>query len=254
MLKSLENRSNKNEYPYNVINFDKIDLDAPIIFFTGENGSGKTTLLRAISYLTNSIQVSKNINYQLSKYSEYKIAWSTKLKKGYHFQGEDFYSFLTWVDKEEKENQLMYEESVKKHGNSNSIGKIMEKGLYKSNTRMMSDMVNEFKNASRGEGYIRFFASKLRPQALYLLDEPETPLSFQNQLTLLSLIDQYVKEGSQFIICTHSPILLAYPGAVIYHFSDTIESINYAEHPVVKDYQSFLNAPERYMNHLFGKK
>lgn len=251
MLLYLKKIISQNSYPYNVIEFEDLDLKAPVVFFTGENGSGKSTLLRILSELTHSINVSKDIAYNFENYEGYQVAWSQKLKKGYYFQSEDFYSFLNWVEKEEYENKAMMEASMERHGSTKSMGKLMEIEMHKGNTQRMKKMVSEFKEASHGEGYIRFFASKLRANTLYLLDEPETPLSFQNQLTLLALIDEYVKQGSQFIICTHSPILLAYPNALIYSFNTTIETTEYSKHSIVQDYQMFLNNPDRYLRHLF---
>ncbi|WP_162140318.1 AAA family ATPase [Haploplasma axanthum] len=254
MLIKLVKDIDKNEYPYSTIAFKSLDLNAPVVFFTGENGSGKSTILRIISQLTNSINVSKNIDYRFEKYKGFSVSWNTKLKRGYYFQSEDFYTFLSWIEKEEQENKDLLNQSIKKHGNRESFGKILEIGLHEGNVEKMKSMVSKFKMASHGEGYISFFSSKLRGKTLYLLDEPETPLSFQNQLTLISLIKKYVDEGSQFIICTHSPILLAYPNALIYHFSDKISITEYENHPIVRDYTSFLSSPTRYMKYLFDEE
>lgn len=251
MLINITKKTDIDEYPYNVIDFENLHLNAPVVFFTGENGSGKSTLLRIISNLSNSIEVAKNIEYNFKGYNGFSLSWDVKLKRGYYFQSEDFYSFLDWVEKEENENRLLLESSISRHKNRQSIGAILETEMHKGNTYKMNQMVTEFKEASHGEGYIRFFVSKLRKNTLYLLDEPETPLSFQNQLTLISLIQKYAVQGSQFIICTHSPILLAYPNALIYYFSQTIEQTNYSDHPMVSAYKYFLDNPERYMRHLF---
>lgn len=145
----------------------------------------------------------------------------------------------------------MYEDALDRHGENRSMGVLIELGMHEGNRIHMDKMVTDLKEASHGEGYICFFASKLRANTLYLLDEPETPLSFQNQLTLMTLIDDYVKQGSQFIIRTHSPILLAYPDAKIYYFDETITSMSYDEHPIVRDYSSFMNRPQQYLYYLF---
>lgn len=250
MLREISKRSARNQYPYNTIDFEHLRLNAPVVFFTGENGSGKSTLLRAISIHSNSYTVAKNIDYNSSQYLDYSLSWSQKLKRGYYFQSEDFYSFLNWVSDEEKENKDLYDDAKARHGTHSSMGTILELGMHEGNRQRMNNMVDEFKLASHGEGYIRFFASKLRPNTLYLLDEPETPLSFQNQLTLISLIHEYVNKGSQFIICTHSPILLAYPDALIYQFDQNIREIDYNDHPTVKDYKSFLSRPDHYLHYL----
>ncbi|MEG0416429.1 MAG: AAA family ATPase [Erysipelothrix sp.] len=254
MLIEVSKLSHENTYPYNTVSFDTLDLNAPVVFLTGENGSGKSTLLRAIAHHSNSYSVSKNIDYQTHRYDHFSLAWNTRLKRGYYFQSEDFYSFLNWITEEEVENKRLYDDAVERHGDNRSMGVLIELGIHEGNRKHMNNMVNELKEASHGEGYIRFFASKLRPNTLYLLDEPETPLSFQNQLTLMTLINDYVKHGSQFIICTHSPILLAYPDAKIYYFDETISSVSYDEHPIVKDYLSFMNRPQQYLHYLFKEE
>ncbi|CAM2807136.1 AAA family ATPase [Erysipelothrix tonsillarum] len=251
MLIEVSKLSDENVYPYNTIDFNTLDLDSSVVFFTGENGSGKSTLLRAIAHQSNSYSVSKKIDYQAHRYDRFSLAWHSRLKRGYYFQSEDFYSFLNWISEEEIENEKMYEDALERHGENRSMGVLIELGMHEGNRKHMDKMVTELKEASHGEGYIRFFASKLRPNTLYLLDEPETPLSFQNQLTLMTLINDYVKQGSQFIICTHSPILLAYPDAKIYYFDETITSMSYDEHPIVRDYSSFMNRPQQYLYYLF---
>lgn len=257
MLKQLVKAEETEFYPQNAIDFSVLDLDAPVVFFTGENGSGKSTLLRTLSALTESINIGKvprNPSPGIDYRNGFRVSWNRKLRKGYYFQSEDFYSFLTWAEHEEQINQDFLDETEQRHRNKQSIGYVLEKGLHEHNTRSMNHIVNEFMQASHGEGYIRFFASRLRSKTLYLLDEPETPLSFQNQLSLLKLIDSYVKEGSQFIICTHSPILLAFPNARIYLFDQDIQQISYNDHPLVSQYRSFLDHPDRYLYYLLQEE
>ena len=89
------------------------------------------------------------------------------------------------------------------------------------------------------------------PDGLYLLDEPEAPLSPQSQLALLAMMHGMLDEGAQFIIATHSPILLAFPGATIYSFDRApAEAVPYAELDHVVLTREFLNAPERYLRAL----
>lgn len=250
MIKNLKQVNNNETYPYNVVNFNILDLEYPVVFFTGDNGSGKSTLLSVIAHLSDCINLGKD-QHEFHDYSKYyKLSFASKISKGYYFLSEDFYTYLTWAKREVKENEDLLKNTNARHKNKESLGYIMESNLHKSNMRAMDNIVEDYLHVSHGEGYINFFASRLRKNSLYLLDEPESPLSFQNQLSLLSLIDEYTKQGSQFIICTHSPILLAYPNAKIYYFDNTIESIEYDEHPIVKDYQVFLNSPKRFMHHL----
>lgn len=254
MLNEIRKHNNINRYPFNVIHFDRLDLSAPVIFFTGANGCGKSTLLKVIASLTSSIDLGKGSKDTHDYTSGFTLAWSLKLKRGYYFQSEDFYTYLQWAKEEVGVNQQMLDDAEARYTNKSSLGYLLETGVHIHNTKAMDNIIENYLDVSHGEGYITFFADRLRSKTLYLLDEPETPLSFQNQLTLLSLIDEYVKQGSQFIICSHSPILLAYPNAQIYFFeNDEISIVDYKNHPLVKDYQLFLDNPERFMHYLLKK-
>lgn len=253
MLKHLKkNHSDSNTYPNDVLDFNSLDLDAPVIFLTGSNGSGKSTILKVIAKLTDSIDLGESLSANLYDFdtSNYRIAWSIPLRRGYYFQSEDFYSYLLNAHKERDSNHEMLQEAESRHSNKQSMAYLLETGVHRYNTSAMDTIVQDYLKASHGEGYIRFFQSKLRPSTLYLLDEPETPLSFQNQLTLIKLIDDTVKKGSQFIICTHSPILLSYPNAKIYYLDDGIHEQHYEAHPIVQDYRQFLDNPSRYLHYL----
>ena len=252
MLKKVEIKHQQDQYPYHVLDFDALDLDHPVVFLTGDNGTGKSTLLKGIKYATESIDVSKHNEDETALFLDFKAVWSSRLRRGYYFQAEDFHSFLLWISQEEQANKALYDDAYQRHGGPVGMGALLELNLHKGNQKTLEHMKNTMKHVSHGEGYLEFFASKLRSNTLYLLDEPETPLSFQNQLTLMSLIHTYVQQGSQFIICTHSPVLLAYPEANIYHFQgQAIEQVPYASHPIVTDMKHFLDAPQRYLRYLF---
>ncbi|HFQ93895.1 MAG TPA: AAA family ATPase, partial [Anaerolineae bacterium] len=104
---------------------------------------------------------------------------------------------------------------------------------------------------SHGESFLELFQSRLQPGGLYLLDEPETPLSPMRQLTLLSMLKQMTAQECQFIIATHSPILMAFPDAQILSFDFTpIQTAAYEELEHVTLTRSFLNNPDQYLRHL----
>jgi predicted ATPase len=104
---------------------------------------------------------------------------------------------------------------------------------------------------SHGESFLDLFASRVLRRGLFLLDEPEAPLSPRRQLTLLSILTDAVASGAQFIIATHSPILLALPGAVILSCDESpMKEVKYDELDQVAFTREFLNAPERYLRHF----
>ena len=95
------------------------------------------------------------------------------------------------------------------------------------------------------------FQSRFVPGGLYLLDEPEAPLSPQSQLGLMAMMAEMVGQDAQFIVDTHSPILLAFPGATIYSFDRSpVSAVSYDELEHVVLTREFLSAPERYLRHL----
>jgi predicted ATPase len=104
---------------------------------------------------------------------------------------------------------------------------------------------------SHGESYFKLFQSRFRPGGLYLMDEPEAPLSPNRQLTLIAMLKQMIEQDAQFIIATHSPILLAYPKSTIYNFEHgKIERAEYDELEHVQIMRGFLNNPDAYLKHL----
>jgi predicted ATPase len=107
---------------------------------------------------------------------------------------------------------------------------------------------------SHGEAFISLLDHKFRGNGLYLLDEPEAALSPSRQMSALVLINRLVKAGSQFIIATHSPIIMAYPNSVIYHFTESvIRKIKYTETDHYNIARDFLNQPEQMMRVLFDE-
>ena len=106
---------------------------------------------------------------------------------------------------------------------------------------------------SHGQSFLKLFQSRFVPGGLHLLDEPEAPLSPQSQLALLAMMAEMVGQDAQFIVATHSPMLLAFPGARIYNFDATpIQAVAYEELDHVRITRDFLTAPERYLKRILG--
>jgi predicted ATPase len=106
---------------------------------------------------------------------------------------------------------------------------------------------------SHGQSFLKLFQSRFVPGGLYLLDEPEAPLSPQSQLALLAMMAEMIGKDAQFVIATHSPILLAFPNARIYNFDATpIQAVAYEELDHVRITRDFLTAPGRYLNRILG--
>ena len=106
---------------------------------------------------------------------------------------------------------------------------------------------------SHGQSFLKLFQNRFVPRGLYLMDEPEAPLSPQSQLGLIAMLMEMAHEHeAQFVIATHSPILLAFPGATIYSFDEVpVRVVAFDDLPHVTLTREFLENPERYLRHLF---
>ena len=198
----------------------------PVTFFVGENGSGKSTLLEAIAIAYGFNPEGGTRNYSFSTYDSHsELCDAIRLSRGtrragwgYFLRAESFYNVAT------KEEEY---------------------------SRGPGGKPQHFHEKSHGESFLALAQNSFRPNGLYLLDEPEAALSPQRQLTLLMEIDRCVKEESQFIIVTHSPILLGTPGAEILSFDDgLIHPCTYEETDSYQVTSMFINNREQILRRL----
>lgn len=247
------------EYPYTMPWLkatDELLFNEDVVIITGDNGSGKSTLMKLIADALNLYRIQSN-DYEGFKSVNtntkiIKPVYHTSRPLGYFFEAEAFITYLHYL---QKEKQDAYKELSKieiEYKNKSDYSKIQartpyEKTLYELNTMYEYDLTKR----SHGEAYLDFFASRMKPSQLLLLDEPETPLSSQNQLTLLAMIKQAVEAKCQIIIATHSPILMSYPNALLYDIQpDGIRKINYEDIESIKLLKQFISSPEQFIRHL----
>jgi len=249
------------EYPFNIPsinNTEELDLENKITVFVGENGSGKSTLLKAIAYYNNSINVSKDSidsSYydSIKKLSRFmKITYTKKTRKGFFFSGEDFITYINNLKLMKNNLEKDVIEVSEEFKNKSDYVKSLALGPLRKELKALEDKYQgELGRISHGEGFLRFFKARMHQTGIYLLDEPETPLSAINQYQLLVLITDLVKNGSQVIIATHSPILMALKNAKIYHFSkEKIEEIKYDDIESVVFTKHFLNNKDNFLDRL----
>jgi len=196
-LRSLEmvNKPHSNDYPFTIPtiqNLKTLAFKSNVTFFVGENGSGKSTILEAIAYQCgfNTAGGGKHNSYEVdaarsSLGDHIRLSWMPKLTNGFFLRAETFYHFVSHLD--------TMPESLRYYGG---------RSLHKQ---------------SHGEAFLSLFNHRFGKKAIYLLDEPEAALSPARQLALMRIIKDLEKEA-QFIIATHSPILLGYPDAQILDF------------------------------------
>jgi predicted ATPase len=260
MIKTIQFPKQKvDTYPLNIPsikNTSELVIDPKITIFVGDNGSGKSTLLKAIAANANAIYVAgnKRANYsQVKDLAEnIKIAYQYRSNKGMFFSGEDFITYIQHL-KTMKEGFLKdIEEINKEFAGKSDYSRSLALGPVKKELYALENQYGkELTHRSHGEGFLYFFKARMHQKGLYLLDEPETPLSPINQYQLLVLLSDLAKDGSQIIIATHSPILMALKGAVIYQFtSDGIDQVKYEDIESVTFLKHFVNDPENFTNRI----
>jgi predicted ATPase len=238
-----------------VQSFTSLSFDIPVTFLVGENGSGKSTILEAVAAAAGCVTVgSENIERDttldsIRAFSRcLRLAWVKRTHRGFFLRAEDFFGFAKRLRTMAHELQ---EEADKYSGDD--YGSRLARGSLLGQRRALVEKYGENLDAnSHGECFLKLFEERFVPEGLYLLDEPEVPLSPLRQLALLSMLKQMViTRNAQFIIATHSPILMAFPGARIYNF-DEIPPCVVAYHDLdhVSLTRDFLNNPEQFLRRL----
>jgi predicted ATPase len=234
-------------------------VDTPVTFFVGENGSGKSTLLEAIAMAAHlaavgSADLKKDQTLNAQRYLSHalKLVWSRHTARGFFLRAEDFFGFTRRISAMRSELQAQLAELEVTYADRSDHARALAMLPARRSLQELEEMYGADLDAnSHGQSFLRLFSSRFVPGGLYLLDEPEAPLSPQSQLALLVMMQDMVAQQAQFIIATHSPMLLAYPGARIYSFdSSPVAEVPYAELEHVVLMREFLNAPERYVRAL----
>ncbi len=250
----------KDKFPWTlplIQDFDELEFEKNISFFVGENGSGKSTLLEAIAAYTEvplagsfrleddaSLAAANSLaNYMYIRFKE-------KTHHGFFVRAEDFIGFARNIKKEIKALDQEMEEVKESFtgGDINITLKTIEDEK-KSYIRRYSE---DLEAMSHGEGFLKFFTSRITAKGLYLIDEPEAALSPARQLSLLSLIIEKVKKtGAHFIIATHSPIIMSVPDSEVFYFQDgKISKVDYRETEHYQLTKAILDSPEKVMEEL----
>lgn len=263
LIKKIKKTNTKdNHYPYSIKSFqrlDCLDLDHDMIILVGDNGSGKSTFLEILANKLNLYRISDDLNYNDIEFiglkkevGGFEVNHLVK-PKGFFFRSEDFITYIKYLDQTKNEAlaeiNLINEEYKNKSSFSKGLAKMPHIRTIVDIDNMYQRKLNE---QSHGESYLDFFKSRLRPNCLYLLDEAEMPLSVSNQLVLMVMMKDAIDEGCQFIIATHSPVLMSYPKACIYNLNDEgFIKTDYEDIASVKLLKDFLNNKEIYLNQLF---
>lgn len=250
------------EFPFTVPvirSLSEIKFTAPVTFFVGENGSGKSTLMEALACAIESITVgSESVKTdktlapirKLAKY--FKLSWAKRTRKGFFMRAEDFFGYARTMreTREELEEELTHVD--RDYEGRSKLAADLARSAYSGQLAAMKHRYGkDLDNFSHGEAFLTLFQARFVPGGLYLLDEPEAALSPSRQLSFLSALKQMVGQEAQFVIATHSPIILAYPEAQILSFENgSIKQVKYEDLEHVQLTRDFLDNPGSFLRHL----
>jgi predicted ATPase len=204
-----------------------LELTTPVTFLVGENGSGKSTLLEGLAWRLGFNAQGGNRDNSYAEGADghalggaLKLSWRQRVSDGFFLRAETFFNFATYLEE---------------------VG-----------STFLAYGGKSFHEQSHGEGFLALFENRME-DGVYLLDEPEAALSPGRQLTFLSILHQLASmKVAQFIIATHSPILLTLPGATVLSIEEgRLREVSYRDTEHYQLTRDFLNSPERFHRYLF---
>jgi len=249
-------------FPFNlpvIAGWEELTFQSPVTILVGENGSGKSTVLESLAVAAEMITVGSGSAHrdpslehvrELAKW--FRLVWNKRTRKGFFLRAEDFFGYVKQqaLTRQQMQEELdrVDEEYKGRSRQAQNMARMPFAGQLHDMQRRYGEGLD---SQSHGESFLALFQARFVPDGLYLLDEPEAPLSPLRQLSLIAAIKQMVEENGQFIIATHSPILMAYPGAEILSFDQTpIAPTDYRSLEHVNLMRDFLNDPESFLRHL----
>lgn len=243
-----------------------LDLTAPVTFFVGENGTGKSTLLEGIAAAAElpavggeDVQADDTLAPQRRLGAALRLSWVVRSKRGLFLRAEDFFGHIKRNARIEariaRENEEFGQARARlARGESGEVRPRDQNlvldgpGALHTDERDAARFLEVYDARSHGESFMDLFATRVKAGGLYLLDEPEAPLSPKRQLEFLTLVIRAANAGAQFIIATHSPMLLAFPGARIYSFDAAqVTEERYEDLGNVKLMREFLKDPSAFL-------
>lgn len=238
---------------------ERLRFETPVTLLVGENGSGKSTFLEALAIASKvatagSAEVDRDptLGGIRSLAASLGLTWATRSHRGFFLRAEDFFGFAKRV----AEMRTGIEDDLASIDVAYADRSETAKGLARMpHLRELAELRRRYGEGldaqSHGESFLRFFQARFVPGGVYLLDEPEAPLSPSRQLSLLAMLKDLVAAGSQLVVATHSPILLAFPGATIWTFDQgPVAQVAYEDLEHVRLTRDFLADPPAFLRHL----
>jgi predicted ATPase len=238
---------------------ESIELSPTVTFFVGENGSGKSTVLEAMALAAELPTVGSDetrddstLAPQRALAKHLTMSWTSRSKRGFFLRAEDFFGYAKRLSRLKAEMRERVAEVERDYEGRSDYAKGLAMGPALASLGAIDGQYGgDLDGRSHGQSFLTLFQARFVPGGLHLLDEPEAPLSPQSQLALMALMYDMIAQGGQFVIATHSAILLAFPGATIYTFDRTPpERITFEELEHVNLTRAFLNDPGAYLRRL----
>jgi predicted ATPase len=259
-LRRLELKSKGDGFPFSLPvldRFESLEFETPVTFLVGENGCGKSTLLEILgaglrlpSLGQAAIESHPLMKQAVAAARSFRFVRSGPVRRGFFFRADDVTGFLQSVQR----NVQQHEEIAADLAESipEGWGRDRAVGLAKAQAGALSERYGGDPFArSHGELYLHLFQARITAPGVYLMDEPETPLSPTNQIALIAIIQDAVENGSQFIVATHSPILMALPDATILDVNESPPmAVAWDDVEHVSLTRAFLNHPDAFLKHL----
>lgn len=248
-------------FPFNVpaVRFaQSLATDSGVVIFVGDNGSGKSTLLESLALALDLPLIGGRIGghpgFEAARTLKpfVKLEWKRQVRQGFFFRAEDFSDFVNSIENEKKKIRGDLRE-LEGRVDDRIIQQLLESESMNHTLRQIrKDYGDDMQQYSHGEAYLKIIQTRIRGKGLYLLDEPEAALSPLKQLSLMAFVLDVLKEGnSQFLMATHSPILMGLPGARLYEITgDEMKEVAYQDTEHYRITKTFLDRPETYLRHF----
>ena len=258
-------RGDVERFPFTVPavrSLEMLSFSTPVTFFVGENGSGKSTVLEGIAAAaglpavgTTDVKDDATLAAARLLGSAFRLGWEKRTHRGFFLRAEDFFGFTKSLARLRAELNERLREIELEYADRSAYARGLAAGPVAASLGDMTARYGvDLDASSHGQSFLKLFQNRFVPGGLYLLDEPEAPLSPVSQLALIAMMDEMSNQlDAQFIVATHSPLLLALPNATIYSFDQQpVREVAYDELEHVSITREFLNNPARYLRHLTG--
>ncbi len=265
-LASLEQKASfpqpPTQFPFNVpviARLERVRFETPVTFLVGENGAGKSTLLEMIAAGSRLPAVGASdvegdatlaAARQLARF--FTFGWAKRNHRGFFLRAEDFFGFARRMAQMQKELEADLTAVDEEYAGRSDYAKGFARMPHARELAAIRQRYGDGLDArSHGESFLALFQARFVAGGLYLLDEPEAPLSPLRQVGFLALLHEMVQREAQFVIATHSPILMAFPGATILNLDATpLRAVLWEQLEHVTITRDFLNHPGAFLANL----